>query len=140
MARWAITDTGPLVAYFDRREAHHEWAAAQFDTLVPPLLVSEPVLTEAFFLLRRNPEVPGALMAALERNVLCVAFNLGDHVPQVSALMQKYIDTPMSLADACVVRMSELNEHHAVLTLDSDFSIYRRFGRYPLPLISPAAS
>lgn len=137
MTRWAIADTGPLVAYFDRREVHHDWAVAQMDTLEPPLLLSEPVLTETLFLLRRYPEVADALMAMLERDVLKVAFHLGDHVAEVRALMQRYADTPMSLADACVVRMSELHERHAVLTFDSHFSVYRRFGREPLPVLSP---
>jgi hypothetical protein len=45
----------------------------------------------------------------------------------------------MSLADACIVRMSELHERHAVLTLDSDFLIYRKHGRTSLTLISPGS-
>jgi predicted nucleic acid-binding protein len=44
----------------------------------------------------------------------------------------------MSLADVCIVRMAELHEHHAVLTLDSDFSVYRKHGREPLTLIHPS--
>jgi predicted nucleic acid-binding protein len=53
-------------------------------------------------------------------------------------LHQKYRDRPMSLADACIVRMAEIYEQHAVLTLDSDFSVYRKHGRVPLALIHPA--
>ena len=53
-------------------------------------------------------------------------------------LHQKYRDRPMSLADACIVRMAEIYERHAVLTLDSDFSVYRKHGRVPLVLIHPA--
>jgi len=45
----------------------------------------------------------------------------------------------MSLADACIVRMSEIHDRHAVLTLDSDFLVYRKHGRTSLPLIHPAA-
>jgi hypothetical protein len=52
-------------------------------------------------------------------------------------LLQKYRDTPMSLADACVVRMAEIHDRHDVLTLDSDFSFYRKHGRVPLKLIHP---
>jgi predicted nucleic acid-binding protein len=44
----------------------------------------------------------------------------------------------MSLADACIVRMTEIHELHAVLTLDSDFMVYRKHGRSPLELIHPA--
>lgn len=137
MPRWAIADTGPLVAYFDRREAHHEWAVAQMDALEPPLLVNEPVLTEALFLLRRYPDAASALLELVERDVLRITFHLGDHIGDLRSLMHKYADIPMSLADACIVRMAEMNERHVVLTLDSDFSIYRRSGRSPLSLLSP---
>jgi predicted nucleic acid-binding protein len=43
----------------------------------------------------------------------------------------------MSLVDACIVRMAELNGDHDVFTLDSDFRIYRKHGRDPLPLLIP---
>jgi len=135
--RPAIADTGPLVAYFDRGERHHIWAVSQFDMLQPPLLISEPVLTEALFLLRQHPKAMDALLDLVESGVLRVAFNIGEQVADVRALMRKYRDTPMSLADACVVRMAELYGSHSILTLDSDFAIYRRFGREPLQLISP---
>jgi predicted nucleic acid-binding protein len=126
-----------LVAYFDRREVHHDWAVAQMDAFEPPLLVNEPVLTEAHYLLRRHPEATDALIALVERDVLRVAFHLGDHIAEVRGLVRKYRDVPMSLADACIVRMAELNEGHVILTLDSDFSVYRKAGRDPLPLAMP---
>ena len=44
----------------------------------------------------------------------------------------------MSLADACVVRMAEIHENHAVLTLDSDFTVYRKHGRVPITLMHPS--
>ena len=57
----------------------------------------------------------------------------------VGKLLRKYRDTPMSLADACIVRMAEIHDGHAVLTLDSDFSIYRKHGRIPISLIQAPA-
>lgn len=51
--------------------------------------------------------------------------------------MRRYADVPMSLADACLVRMSELSDDASVLTLDSDFRIYRRLGRQAIPLLTP---
>lgn len=137
MPRWAIADTGPLVAYFDRRARHHDWARAQMDALEPPLLVCEPVLAETLYLLRRYPAAVDALMGLVERGVLRIAFNLSDHVAEVRALMRKYRDTPMSLADACIVRMAELKDRHPILTLDSDFTVYRSAGHSLLSLISP---
>ena len=137
MIRAAIADTGPLVAFFDRAERHHAWAAERVRELAAPLLVCEPVLAEAMYLLAGLPKAQDALFGLLENGALRVAFHVEEHVPALRALHRKYRDRPMSLADACIVRMAELFDEHFVLTLDSDFSVYRKHGRRPLELIHP---
>jgi predicted nucleic acid-binding protein len=134
----AIADTGPLVALLDRAERHHRWVIERVEELDPPLLVCEPVLAESMYLLARFSKAQDAIFRLLENGALNIAFRVEDHVPALRILHQKYRDRPMSLADACVVRMSEIYEQHAVFTLDSDFSIYRKHGRVPLTLIHPA--
>ena len=136
----AIVDTGPLVAFFDRAERHHRWVAERIEELEAPLLICEPVLTEAIYLLRRYATAQDALFELLQNGALKVAFRIDGHVGELRKLLQKYRDTPMSLADACIVRMAEIHEGHAVLTLDSDFSVYRKRGRVPLSLIYPASA
>jgi uncharacterized protein len=133
----AIIDTGPLVAFMDRDEKHHDWAVEQVRHLAVPLLVCEPVLTESLFLLKRTPAAQSAILELLQRGALSITFSLADNAAAVQALLRKYVDSGVSLADACVVRMSELNAGHAVCTLDSDFQIYRKHGRQPIQLISP---
>src|SRR3981081_3669942 len=136
----AIVDTGPLVAFFDRAERHHRWAASRagpVEALEAPLLVCEPVLAEAMYLLARHTKAQDALFELLQNGALRVAFRIEEHVDALRKLLQKYRDAPMSLADACLVRMAEIHERHAVLTLDSDFSVYRKHGRVPLGLIQP---
>ncbi len=135
----AIVDTGPLVAFFDRAERHHGWVAGCIEELEAPLLVCEPVLTETMYLLGRYPGAQDALLELLQNGALNIAFRIEEHVGALAKLLQKYRDTPMSLADACIVRMAEIHDRHAVLTLDSDFSIYRKQGRLPLTLIQPRA-
>ena len=134
----AIVDTGPLVAFFDRAEQHHRWIAERIEELEAPLLVCEPVLAEAMFLLARHSRAQDALFELLQNGALRFAFRIEEHVDALRNLLQKYRDTPMSLADACIVRMAEIYERHAVLTLDSDFSVYRKHSRVPLALIHPA--
>jgi len=134
----AIVDTGPLVAFLDRAEQHHRWVVEQVEELDPPLLVCEPVLAEAMHLLARFPRAQDALFELLENGALKIAFRIEEHVPALLKLHQKYRDRPMSLADACIVRMAEIYERHAVLTLDSDFTVYRKHGRDALALIYPA--
>jgi predicted nucleic acid-binding protein len=134
----AIVDTGPLVAFFDRAERHHSWVAERIEEIDAPLLVCEPVLAETMFLLAGHAKAQDTLFELLENGALSIAFRIEEHAGIVRKLLQKYRDTPMSLADACIVRMSEIYDRHAVLTLDSDFSIYRKHGRTPLSLIYPA--
>jgi len=136
----ANVDTGPLVAFFDRAERHHRWVTERVDELDAPLLVCEPVLTETVYLLARYPRAQDALLDLLQNGALSIAFRIEEHLVEVRRLLQKYRDTPMALADACVVRMAEIHDRHAVLTLNSDFLVYRKHGRVPLPLIHPSAS
>jgi uncharacterized protein len=133
----AIVDTGPLVALFDRAEQFHDWVVERFDELDAPLLVCEPVLAETMYLLGRYPKAQDALLELIQNETLRLAFRVDEHLGDLRKLLKKYRDTPMSLADACVVRMSEIHDRHSILTLDSDFLIYRRHGREPLPIISP---
>jgi len=133
----AIVDTGPLIALLDRSERHHAWAAARIDELDAPLLVCEPVLAEAMYLLARLGKAQDALFGLLENGALRIGLEVGAHVPALRALHRKYRDVPMSLPDACIVRMAEIYDGHAVFTLDSDFTVYRKNGRQPLPLIYP---
>jgi predicted nucleic acid-binding protein len=136
--RAAIVDTGPLVAFLDRAERHHGWVAGRIEELDAPLLVCEPVLAEAMHLLARFATAQYALFALLENGALRIAFQIDEHIAALRKLHHKYRNRPMSLADACIVRMAEMHERHAVLTLDSDFLVYRKHGRVPLTLIHPA--
>jgi predicted nucleic acid-binding protein len=138
VARSAIVDTGPLVAFLDRSERHHEWVAERVRELDAPLLVCEPVLAEAMYLLSRSTPAQDALFTLLQNGALRVSFAVQDHVAELRSLMRKYDDTPMSLADACIVRMAEQNDRHRVLTLDADFLVYRKHGREPLDVIHPS--
>lgn len=134
----AIVDTGPLVAFFDRAERHHRWVTERIEELDAPLLVCEPVLAEAMYLLARYSGAPETVLELVQNGALRIAFRLDEHLGALRKLLRKYRDTPMSLADACVVCMAEIYDRHAVLTLDSDFLIYRKHGRTSLGLIHPA--
>jgi predicted nucleic acid-binding protein len=133
----AIIDTGPLIAFFDRSERYHQWVTDRINEVEMPLLVCEPVLVEATYLLKRNSRTRDFLFELIQDGALKVAFRIEEHVGAVRKLLQKYRDTPISLADACIVVMAEIHGSHSVLTLDSDFLIYRKSDRRPLPLIYP---
>lgn len=132
-----IVDTGPIVALLSDSDRWHGWAKEQFAALRAPLATCEAVMSEASYLLRGDRRAAEALFGLLERSVLELRFGLAAEHPAVRALMRRYADVPMSLADACLVRMSELSRDASVLTLDSDFRIYRRLGRQAIPLVAP---
>ena len=77
-------------------------------------------------------------MALLQRRAVLVNFDLNDELEAVLKLLQKYADVPMSLADACLVRMTETLSAPLLLTTDSDFSIYRRHSRQVIPCVMPS--
>jgi len=137
MARIVLADAGPLVALLDAREPHHPWVASRARELPAPWQTCEPVLTEAFHLLGKVPGAPEKLRRLLEAGFLNVDFALSDQLPAVFALQRRYEDLPMSLADACLVRMAETQSDARVFTVDSHFRIYRKSNRQVIPLIFP---
>ncbi len=136
MIRNVLLDAGPLAALMDRGDQHHAWAEEHFAQIIPPLLTCESALSEACFVAGRAGRPIDEPLKLLKRGVLQLAFNLSENIEQVSSLMERYADVPMSLADACLVRMSELLPESVVMTLDRDFHIYRRHGRQKIPLIT----
>ena len=137
MKQDVILDTGPLVAFLNRRDNFHQWALAQWDQIEPPMHTCEAMISEACFFLGSTATGADSVMQMIERNVISVPFRLDDNLHPVRKLMAKYRSVPMSLTDACMVRMSELNPNSQVFTLDSDFNLYRKHGRRVIPIIMP---
>jgi uncharacterized protein len=133
-----LVDTGPLVALLDRDSEHHGWVQSRITDMPAPMLTCEPVLTEACYLARRLRGGAHAVLRLFEQGAVRLAFDLADNLVLVSTLMQRYADIPMSVADACLVRMSEIVAESVVFTLDSDFRTYRRHRRQHIPLLFPS--
>jgi predicted nucleic acid-binding protein len=123
------------VALLDPREEHHIWARENFLRQPLPWLTCESVLSETLFL-THEPHAR-ALDQLLRRGHLRLAFNLAAELSGVLDLRAKYAVVPMSLADACLVRMSETLPDPLVLSTDADFKIYRRHGRQVVPCLLP---
>lgn len=134
-----VIDAGPIVALLNDREEHHRWAIGVAQELDTSFVTSEVALSEAFFLLADEPRGTEALLGLLERESIGVMCMSQDHMGAIAKLMRRYADQPMSLADATLVRFSELHENVRVFTIDKHFRIYRRNGRQQIPLIIPDA-
>ena len=137
MAKTVLIDSGAVVAAIRRRDQHHEWSKSHFESFAEPCLSCEAVLSESFFLLERAREGKETLCALLERGIIVTDFSLEKHLAETVQLMRRYKDTPMSFADACLVRMAEIHNEAVIFTTDRDFETYRKNGRQTIPVISP---
>jgi predicted nucleic acid-binding protein len=132
-----LLDTGPLVAYLNHRDRHHRWAVQAWAALFDPLWTCEAVLSEAVFLLQSDGGDANPILQLLERGIVRLGFSLEDQRADVLRLLRKYADRPMSVADACLVRMADLYDASQVFTTDRDFLVYRRRSRHVIPLLAP---
>ena len=129
-----ILDAGPIIAALNRADRYHRWACDTIERLGPPFYTCPEVLAEAAAL----TEQPIAIVEMVDAGEIISSFALAEHTAAVLKLLKKYQDRGMDLADACIVRMTELIPDCAVITVDrADFSIYRRHGRNVIPLILP---
>jgi predicted nucleic acid-binding protein len=137
MRQQVILDTGPLVALLRKEDQFHHWSDAAISKLSGPLLTCEPVVVEACFLLRRTHAGQEVVMSLIRDRIIQIDFSLMAHADAISVLIAQYASVPMSLADACLVKMAELTQESAIMTLDSDFRIYRMNRNQVIPVIMP---
>lgn len=132
--RKLLLDTGPLVAYFDKRDAYHQRAVAFFREFDADFLTCWPVITEASHFL------PVAKRADLLRLVESGALKVGDvqsGAGRIAALLEKYADIEPDLADISLVYLAEVAGIAEIATIDDDFAIYRIGGRKRFIVVGP---
>jgi len=129
-----IADTGFIVAFARENDQHHKWALDLAGRVTDPLLTCEAVLAEAAFHLESSFYV----LSLLDEGLLRVVFDCSGNLSELRELTRRYADRKPDLADLCLIRMSELNPLHSVITVDvGDFRVYRRNRREIIPLICP---
>jgi uncharacterized protein len=137
MRNGIIIDTGVLVAFLMPRDKFHQWAVSSLKNIQYPVLTCEAVLTEVCFLLQKVHAGREKAMQLVKEGYIEIPFRLSDEIQPVEKLMQRYDSVPISLADACLVRMTEIYTETSVLTLDSDFRIYRQHRNQEISVIMP---
>lgn len=137
MTERTIVDAGPLVALLNANDVHHAWARAEFARREAPFLSCEAVLSEAQHLVARGKGNPLLVLEMVRRGGITVALSVEDEAESLLALQRTYRNLPMSLADACLVRLAELHPHSRVFTTDSHFRVYRRNKRQLIPVVVP---
>ena len=121
-----LLDTGPLVALLSKHDADHELAKTLFAESSKPLRSCEAVVSEACFLLKTvHRKAPAEIIKLARTGVFEISISLTSHWPNIEALLARYENRPISLADACLIRCAEVFGESRILTFDSDFHIYR---------------
>ena len=121
-----LLDTGPIVALLSKDDAQHARAKRLFSECVPPFRSCEAVVAEACFLMGKiHADGPAEVIALARKGIYDISLPLAQHWTQVEALLRKYANRPISLADACLIRCAEIYKEARILTFDSDFRIYR---------------
>lgn len=93
--------------------------------------------SEACFLVRSLSKGRENIIEMIEREVIHTEFNLNAETKAIKQLITKYNNIPMSLADACLVRMAELFKGAKIITLDSDFTLYRKNKKHIIGCLTP---
>ncbi len=136
MIKAVLLDAGPWVAYLRRADKHHVWAREQFSAR-EEFVSCEAVLAEVCARLQYYGNDPLVALEFVKSGVVTLDFDLQSNLIPVENLMRKYRDQPMDLADACLVRMTEIEPRSLVVTTDEDFKFYRRNGRGVVPHVLP---
>lgn len=128
-----IADTGFIVAFLNRRDAHHTWAVQVATEIEEPLVTCEAVLAEAAFHLGSLTSV----LELVESGLLRIDFDLDANRKRLAVLARRYEDRNPDLADLCLICLSERFPKLPVITVDGDFRIYRRHQRETIPVLMP---
>ena len=124
-----LLDTGPLVALLASDDARHDQCVKQLHSVVPPLITTWPVLTEACWLLRSRSEALQQMMVWTTTGMITVP-PIGDEAGSwIATFFRKYRKLEPQIADASLVYLAERDDLGTVFTLDRrDFAVFR-FGR-----------
>lgn len=113
------------MALLDRSEQHHASCAMILQPLNRPLVTCEAVIAEACYLLRALPGAAEAILSNVTAGVFQIPFQLARSSAQIVRTLRKYRDREVDLADACLIHLAGELQTGDILTLDSDFRIYR---------------
>lgn len=133
-----LIDAGPIIALFDRDDKYHEPVKAFLANFKQPLISTWPVITEVTHMLDFNVKVQIDFLEWIGREAIHLINLETNHILRLIELTKKYSDVPMDLADGSLIVVSELTGIKTILTIDSDYYIYRtRKKHYLTNLLTP---
>jgi uncharacterized protein len=130
-----LLDTGVIVALLDRSERFHQPCAKAIRDLDAPLISCEAVIAEVCYLVRNLPGAAEVVIENIAVGIFQISFQLSQETNGIRQSLRKYRDRQIDLADACLIRLADHFETPEILTLDSDFKIYRWGRNKPFRLL-----
>ncbi len=120
-----IVDAGPLIALFDKDDKYHNSVIKFLKTFDGQLITSWPAITEVTHLLSFNVNVQIDFLEWLKRKAVTIVNLENIHLERIIQLSKKYSDVPMDLADSSLIVIAELTNITEIITIDSDYYIYK---------------
>ena len=120
-----LVDAGPLIALFDKDDKYHNLVIKFLKQFKGNLVTTWPVITEVTHLLSFNVNVQIDFLEWLKREAITITNLENSHLDRIIQLSKKYSDVPMDLADSSLIIIAELTDIHDIITIDSDYYIYK---------------
>jgi len=121
-----LLDAGPLVAILSERDERHQLCLRTLESLPATPLSCWPVITEAAWLLRRNPRAVSLLLRRVSEGILAMLPLEPEDAAAIAKILEKYADLRPQLADAALVHLADRESIDTIFTLDRrDFLVYR---------------
>lgn len=136
MSAWLL-DTGPIVAYLDSTDPHHDDVARRLEAFAGSLVTSGAVVTEAMHFVAETQGGPRLLADFVASSGMRI-YDLAQppELRRAVELMERYADTPMDYADATLVLLADALEIEEIITLDRrGFATYRTPSHKPFRLV-----
>lgn len=120
-----LIDAGPIISLFDRSDKYHLASMAFLESFKGKLISTWPVITECMYMLRFSNKVQLNFLRWIYRGAITIVPIENDDLYRLTTLIEKYQDVPMDLADASLILVSEKLSVKDIITIDSDFYVYR---------------
>jgi len=131
MKKEVLIDSGPLIALFNSGDKYHNKVLKFLKKFSGKLITTWPVITEVIYMLSFSVDVQNDFLEWIERGSLDIMDLKIADIRYIRTRMKKYSDIPMDLADASLMCISETKSILNIISIDSDFEIYRTLnGKY----------
>jgi predicted nucleic acid-binding protein len=132
-----LIDAGPIVAYYDSGDDWHKAITKFLSAFKGRFITTAPVVTEALWLLNANVEVQNELLRDLAKKLYAIENLQSVDFIRIAELNSKYSDVPADFADLSLIAIAERLEISEIVTLDSDFDVYRHLRSKPFKRLFP---